>query len=50
MLERVQDAVFVATNPGQTIVPLLSGGTVKVCVSRENYIGFYAYRYLSEEN
>jgi IrrE N-terminal-like domain len=50
VLVHVRDAVFTAKTPGQTIVSLTSGGTAKVSVSRENYIGFYDYRYLPEEN
>jgi Zn-dependent peptidase ImmA (M78 family) len=49
-LWQVRDAVFIAKMPGQTIMSLISGGTVKVSVSRENYTGFYSYRYLPEEN
>jgi hypothetical protein len=36
--------------PGQAIVTLASGGTVEIKIARENYVGFYEYRYLPEEN
>jgi hypothetical protein len=37
-----------AAQPGETEVGLAGGGTLKLCVSRARYVGFYEYRYLEE--
>lgn len=50
LLTRVRDGLFVAMEPGQTTVTLASGGAVEIKIARENYVGFYEYRYLPEEN
>jgi hypothetical protein len=50
LLIKVRDGLFVAMEPGQAIVTLASGGTVEIKIARENYVGFYEYRYLPEEN
>jgi hypothetical protein len=50
LLTQEQDFLFSARTPGQTTICLTSGGAAKVSVSRENYVGFYVYRYLPEEN
>ena len=50
VLTPVRDGVFLANAPGQTTAALVSGGTVEVNISRQNYIGFCEYRYLPEEN
>jgi hypothetical protein len=49
-LAQVRDAMYTAKTPGEAVISLISGGTAKVSVSRENYVGFYGYRYLPEEN
>ncbi len=44
----LREGLSTANSPGQTKVAF-SGGTAKVSVCRENYIGFYEFRYLPEE-
>ena len=49
LLARVREGLFVANEPGQASVTLNGGGRVEIKIARENYIGFYEYRYLREE-
>ncbi len=49
-LEQVDEATFSARAPGETVVSLTSGGSLKISVSRDSYVGFYCYRYLPEVN
>jgi hypothetical protein len=41
-------ATFQATAVGQSKLPLLGGGEVKISVCRKEFVGFYDYRYLPE--
>jgi Zn-dependent peptidase ImmA (M78 family) len=47
-LRPVHDGLFVAVAPGQGHVKLPSGCGVQVRIARENFVGFYDYRYLPE--
>jgi hypothetical protein len=50
VLTRINDGLFVAERPGQTTGTLDSGARVEINIARENYVGFYEYRYMREEN
>ena len=49
MLVQIRPGRFMAETPGKVTCSLISGGTVHIRISRENYVGFYDYRYLPEE-
>jgi IrrE N-terminal-like domain len=49
-LVRYRDGLLFASEPGEVEVPLVGGGSVTVKISRKNYVGFFEYRYLREEN
>jgi hypothetical protein len=49
VLIQLKDGMFHAEAPGEASCSLVSGGTVRIRISRENYIGFYDYRYIPEE-
>jgi hypothetical protein len=50
LLTKVREGLFNAKEPGQTTVTTVSGGLVRIKIARENYVGFYEYRHLPEEN
>lgn len=47
-LTESDDGIYVASSVGESISPLVTGGTLTICVSRAAYVGFYDYRYLPE--
>jgi len=50
VLAQIRDETFVANAPGRTKCALASGAVVPINISREDYVGFYDFRYLPEEN
>jgi IrrE N-terminal-like domain len=48
-LTRLRDGLFTAVRPGHVTVGLDSEGTAEIKIARENYVGFYEYRCLPEE-
>lgn len=49
VLARLRDGLWTAAMPGHVTVGLDCGGTAEVKIARENYVGFYEYRCLPEE-
>jgi hypothetical protein len=49
VLVQLRHGRFIAETPGAATCSLISGGAVHVGISRENYVGFYDYRYMPEE-
>jgi Zn-dependent peptidase ImmA (M78 family) len=48
-LIQIRHGTFLAGTPGEATCSLISGGAVLIRISRENYVGFYDYRYMPEE-
>jgi Zn-dependent peptidase ImmA (M78 family) len=49
ILVQLRDGLFTATRPGHATARLDSGSVAEIKIARENYVGFYEYRYLPEE-
>ena len=47
-LSRFRDDTWVATAVGSGTYALRNGGSIKVCVSKRDFAGFYEYRYMPE--
>jgi IrrE N-terminal-like domain len=50
VLTETRDGLFTAVKSGHATVRLDSGGTAELKIARENYVGFYEYRCLPEED
>ncbi len=48
LVAQMCQGIYTAKSVGIALLPLAADGTVRVCVSRAAYIGFYDYRYLPE--
>jgi hypothetical protein len=48
-LTKLTHGRFLAKSPGEATCSLISGGVLRIKISRENYVGFYDYRYMPEE-
>jgi len=48
IVTELDQGIYVASNVGQSVLPLAAGGNVALCVSKPAYVGFYEYRYLAE--
>jgi Zn-dependent peptidase ImmA (M78 family) len=48
MVTEMRQELYTAKSVGIAVFPLAVHGTVRVCISRGAYVGFYDYRYLPE--
>ena len=48
VVTQMREELYTAKSVGNAVLPLAVHGTIRVCISRGAYVGFYDYRYLPE--